>query len=60
MRVARTVRRSIASGWLALVAIHISSAWTGVGLGFGWLTCGVATILGLPGTVLLLLLHLID
>lgn len=51
--------QSAVLGWLALLAVHGCSAWTGIGLGFGWLTCGVAGLFGVPGVTMLLILNLI-
>ena len=39
--------------------VHISAAWTGIGFGFGWLTCGVASVLGLSGVIGLILVNII-
>ncbi len=43
----------------SLCAVNISAAFTGVSLGFGWLSGGIAAILGVPGVVGLLLLNAI-
>lgn len=55
-----TVRRIFRSGlWglLSLCAVNLSAAFTGVSLGFGWLSGGTAAVLGAPGVVGLLLLN---
>ena len=55
-----TIRRIIRSrlwGLMALCAVNLSAAFTGVSLGFGWLSGGTAAVLGAPGVVGLLLLN---
>lgn len=55
-----TVRRIFRSGlWglLSLCVVNFSAAFTGVSLGFGWLSGGTAAVLGAPGVVGLLLLN---
>ena len=59
MRVLKQMWCSATWGWFALVLVHILAAWTGIGLGFGWLTCGVASVLGLPGVIGLVLLNIV-
>ena len=59
MHLLRSAGRSATYGWLALMAVHISAAWTGIGLGFGLLTCITATVVGVPGIISLLLLNVI-
>lgn len=46
--------QSAMMGWIALGMVHIAAAWTGIGMGIGWLTAGIAGVLGVPGVVLLL------
>ena len=41
----------------ALLMVNVTAAFTGVSLGFGWLSGGVATLLGVPGVVGLLLMN---
>ena len=53
----RTFIRSAASGLLALFAVNISAAFTGVSLGFSWLSGGVSLLMGIPGVVGLLLIN---
>lgn len=55
--VLRHMRRSSLLGLLALCATNVSAAFTGVSLGFGWLSGGVAIVLGAPGVVGLLFLN---
>lgn len=55
-----TIRRILRSGlWgmFALFLVNLSAAFTGISLGFGWLSGGTAAILGAPGVVGLLLLN---
>jgi len=59
MRLVKEACRSAVWGWIALGLVHISAAWTGIGLGFGWLTCGTASILGLPGVIALVVMNTI-
>ena len=51
--------RSAVWGWIALGLVHITAAWTGIGLGVGWITCGTASLLGVPGITMLLLMDTI-
>ena len=44
-------------GFLALWAVNLTAAWTGVALGLNLLNALVIGILGLPGFVLLLLVQ---
>ena len=50
---------SAVHGWIALILVHIAAAWTGIGLGLGWLTCSIAGVFGIPGVVMLLLANVI-
>ena len=59
MQLLKQAWRSAVLGWFALVLVHISSVWTGIGLGFGWLTCGAATVMGLPGVIGLILMNIV-
>jgi hypothetical protein len=61
-RVFETVRRIWRSGiWglFSLCAVNLSAAFTGISLGFSWLSGGTAMILGAPGVVGLLLLNVL-
>ena len=51
----RNTLRSGMWGLISLFIVNMSAAVTGVSLGFGWLSGGVAAILGVPGVVGLLL-----
>ena len=53
----RDVFRSSVSGLLALSAVNLSAVFTGVSLGFSWLSGGVALLMGVPGVVGLLLMN---
>ena len=55
----RNVLRSAMGGILALSAVNVSAAFTGVSLGFSWLSGGVALFMGAPGVVGLLLINAI-
>lgn len=55
----RTLWRSGIYGWLALGLVHLSAAWTGIGLGIGWFTGSVAFALGVPGVITLMLMNVI-
>ena len=57
IRTIREIYRSSVSGLLALCAVNLSAAFTGVSLGFGWLSGGVALLLGAPGVVGMLLMN---
>ena len=46
-------------GLCALAAVNVTGVFTGVTLGLGWLTGGVAILLGLPGVAGLLLMRLL-
>lgn len=46
-------------GVLSLCAVNISAAFTGVSLGFGWVSGCVAVVLGPVGVVGLLVIHAI-
>lgn len=51
--------RNALCGTVALIAVHLVSAFSGVGLGFGWLTLGVSILFGVPGVAMLMLLNII-
>ena len=51
----RNKLRSGMWGLISLFIVNMSAAVTGVSLGFGWLSGGVAAMLGVPGVVALLL-----
>lgn len=59
MRRLKELYRSAVLGWIGLCLVHITAAWTEVGIGFGWLSGGIATILGLPGVIGLLVANVI-
>ena len=44
-------------GMLSLCVVNFAAAYTGVSLGFGWVSGSAATFLGVPGVVSLLLLN---
>ena len=44
-------------GLISLFAVNLSAVYTDISLGFGWVSGGVATFLGTPGVVCLLLLN---
>lgn len=49
--------RSSIYGVGALCAVNVSAAFTGLSLGFGWLSGGAALVLGVPGVVGLLIMR---
>ena len=56
----KVIKRILWSGVLgigALCSVNVSAVMTGVSLGFGWLSGGVAFLLGLPGVIGLLVLN---
>ena len=55
----RQLLRSAKWGVLALCIVNISAAFTGVSLGFGWVSGCTAVGLGAPGVVGLLMLNAI-
>lgn len=58
----RPLRRLLATalqGLCAMAAVNVTGIFTGVSLGLGWLTGGVAMLLGLPGVAGLLLARLL-
>lgn len=58
----RPLRQLLATalqGLCALAAVNVTGIFTGVSLGLGWLTGGVAMLLGLPGVAGLLLARLL-
>ena len=58
----RPLRRIFGSslqGVCALGAVNLLGAFTGVSLGFGYLSAGVSILLGLPGVISLLIMRLI-
>lgn len=57
MTVLRDWARSAAIGLMSLSAVNISAAFTGVSLGFSWLSGGAALIMGVPGVLLLLVVN---
>lgn len=44
-------------GLLSLVLVNLSACFTGISLGFGWLSGGTAAVFGPPGVVALLLIN---
>lgn len=44
-------------GLLSLTLVNLSACFTGVSLGFGWLSGGTAVVFGPPGVLALLLLN---
>lgn len=55
----KKVVRSALSGLAALSAVNLAAAFTGVSLGFSWLSGGIAMALGIPGVVSMLLVNAI-
>ncbi len=55
----RDMVRSGVWGLASLCAVNVSAVFTGVSLGFGWLSGGAAVILGVPGVIGTLLLNAI-
>ena len=51
----RNALRSGLCGLISLFLVNMSAVFTGVSLGFGWLSGGVAMLLGAPGVVCLLI-----
>ena len=58
-KIIKRILRSSALGVGALCSVNILAAFTGVSLGFGWLSGGVALLLGFPGVIGLLALNAI-
>ena len=57
--VSRDIYRSSVSGWLALCVVNVSAAFTGVSLGFSWLSGGTALLMGVPGVIGMLVMNAI-
>ena len=57
MNKCRLFFRSCLYGLLSLCLVNLSAVFTGVSLGFGWFSGGVATLFGPPGVVGLLFLN---
>ena len=57
--VIRQWTRSAKWGMIALGLVNLSAVFTDVSLGFGWLSGGVAVVLGMPGVVLLMIINAI-
>ena len=55
--VMRQMVRSGLWGWLSLCAVNLSAVFTGISVGFGWLSVGVSTVLGVPGVISVLFLN---
>jgi inhibitor of the pro-sigma K processing machinery len=53
----RSMYRASVSGMLALCAVNLSASFSGVALGFSWLSGGVAVVLGVPGVISMLLMN---
>ena len=54
------LRQAVRSGVWGLVSValvNVSAAFTGISLGFGWLSGGVAIFLGAPGVIGLLVIN---
>lgn len=54
----KSVWRSARFGWGGLLLVHLLGGFTGVALGFSWLCIGMATLLGFPGVILLVILDM--
>jgi len=46
-------------GLCALAAVNVASVWSGVTLGLTWFSAAVCGVLGMPGTVMLLVLQVL-
>lgn len=57
-RMVRSFLSTALPGVCSLVAISLTAAWTGIGLNCNLFTLSVSTVLGLPGTILLLVFKL--
>ena len=53
----RNVLKSCVWGMASLLLVNLSAVFTGISLGFGWLSGGTAALLGVPGVVGLLVLN---
>ena len=53
----RSAYRSSVSGLLTLSIVNLTGVFTGVSLGFSWLSGGVALLMGAPGVIGMLLLN---
>ena len=53
----RKVIKSGVWGLVSLLLVNVAAVVTGVSLGFGWLSGGVAVLLGVPGVIGLLCLN---
>ena len=58
MRWLKEVWRSAKAGWGGLLLVHLLGGFAGVTLGFSWLSIGVATLLGFPGVISLVVLDM--
>lgn len=59
MRWIRSWYRCAMGGLGALLAVNTAGAFTGVTLGYSWLSIGMAGVLGIPGVSALVLLDII-
>jgi hypothetical protein len=62
VRSGRPLRRLFSSGIQGLCAIglvNLTAGFTGVSLGFSWLTVGCGALLGIPGTIGLVLMQIV-
>lgn len=50
---------SCVQGLCAIAAVNVAAMFTGVSLGFSWLSTGTCAALGVPGVVTMLLLKVI-
>ncbi len=57
-RIFKTLGLFVASGWLTLVLVNISSAFTGIGIPVNAWTVGGSGVFGLPGVLGLLVLRM--
>ena len=60
IRTKRPIEGLISSGLqglCALAAVDLAGMFTGVSIGFGWLSLGTSALLGVPGVIALLLLR---
>lgn len=55
----RTLLSSAMQGLCALGLVNVLGAFTGVSLGFSWLTTGAGLMLGIPGVIGMLVLNIV-
>ena len=55
----RTLLTSAAQGMCALGLVNVLGTFTGVSIGFSWLSTGAGLILGIPGVIGVLMLNIV-